>query len=269
MEHTLGLMAGAGALPDRVADEARRQGWRVIAFAFGEAPGLEARAHRVVPSRLSDIGQVIEGLRAERVTAVVCSGQLPKELLFSISGVDAAGRRILGAAGGLSDRALGEAVLDTLSALGIQLLDQRTFLASLLVPACTLTARSPSEGEWQDIGLGLRLARQCAEYGVGQTVVVVRGVAVAMEAVEGTAETIRRGCQLAGPGAVVVKATASRHDYRFDLPTVGPETLEVMARGQARALAVEAGKVAFLDRESVVALADSSGIAIVSVDGEG
>jgi len=268
VEQTLGLMAGAGALPGQVAAEAARQGWRVVAFAFGNAPELEARAHRVIPSRLTEIGLVLDRLRSERVSAVVFSGTLPKRLLLEAGEADAPARRILLAAGGLSDAALGAAVAETLSAIGIEILDQRTFLAPLLAPAGVLTARAPSEAEWQDIGLGLRLARRCAEYGVGQTVVVSRGIVVAVETIEGTSETIRRGCQLSGPGAVVVKAIASRQDYRFDLPTVGLETLETMVSGQAWVLAVEAGKVAILDLESVVTLADKSRISIVSVDGD-
>ncbi len=261
-------MAGAGALPGRVAAEAAREGWRVVAFAFGEAPELEATGHRVIPCRLTDVGPVLEGLRAERVTAVVFSGKLPKGLLFEAGALDASARRILTAAGGLSDFALGSAVAGALSALGIEMLDQRTFLAPLLASPGTLTITQPSAAEWQDIGLGLRLARQCADQGVGQTVVVARGVAVAVEAIEGTSETIRRGCQLAGAGAVVVKAVASQQDYRFDVPTVGLETLKIMAHGKARALVLEAGKVAILDREAVVALANSSGISIVSVESD-
>ncbi len=259
-------MAGAGALPGRVAAEAARQGWRVVAFAFGAASDLAAMAHRVIPCQLTDLLPVLETLQAERVRAVVFSGRLPKGALFKAGAVDAPARQILSAAGGLADSALGAAVVDTLAGLGIEVLDQRTFLASLLAPAGILTARPPTEAEWQDIAFGLRLARQCAEYGVGQTVVVARGVAVAVEAIEGTSATIERGCQLAGPGTVVVKAPASHQDYRFDVPVVGPETLDVMARGQARALAVEAGKVAILDLDSVVALANRAGIAIASVD---
>lgn len=268
MEQTLGLMAGAGALPGQVALEARRQGWRVVAFAFGDAPGLDAGVHRVIPSRLSEIAPVLEALRAERVSAVVFSGTLPKGALFDAGAVDGPAQRILAMAGGLSDAALGAAVSETLSALAIEVLDQRTFLAPLLARPGVLTGRSPSGAEWHDIRLGLRLARQCAEYGVGQTVVVARGVPVAVETVEGTSETIRRGCQLSGPGAVVVKASASAQDYRFDLPVVGPDTLETMVRGQARVLAVEAQKVAILDRESVVRLANGGEISVVSVDGD-
>jgi len=268
VEHTLGLMAGAGVLPGRVAAEAARRGWRVVVFAFDAAPDCGAFADRVIVCQLSEIGPVLEGLRAERVSAVVFSGRLPKGILFGARPVDAATHQLAAAAGGLSDAGLGEAVVGVLSGLGIEVLDQRTFLSPLLAPAGTLTARSPSAAEWNEIRFGLALARRCAEHGVGQTVVVARGVAVAVEALEGTSETIRRGCELAGPGAVVVKAVGPRHDYRFDVPTVGLETLEVMAGGGARALAVEAGKVAILDRESVVRLANGGEISVVSVDGD-
>jgi DUF1009 family protein len=92
------------------------------------------------------------------------------------------------------------------------------------------------------------------------------GVTVAVEAIEGTDETIRRGTRLCGPGAVVVKAVAPSHDFRFDIPTVGPETIAVMAEGGATALAVEAGTVLIVDRDDVLRRADAAGIAVASVD---
>ena len=269
MERTLGLMCGAGTLPAHVASEARRQGWRVVAFAFAPAPALEGVAHRAIPSRLADIGAVLEGLRQEQVSAVVFAGKLWKrELLDGAAAADPAGQEMVKTAGGLSDRGLADAVVRTLAGLGIEVLDQRTFLAPLLVPPGLLTARAPSEAEWRDIRLGLSVARQCGGFGAGQTVVLRQGVVAAVEGMEGTTETIRRGCALAGPGAVAVKAVAPRHDYRFDVPAVGDETLDALAQGRAAALAVEAGKVLLLDREAVVARAGREGIAIVSLDAD-
>jgi len=91
-------------------------------------------------------------------------------------------------------------------------------------------------------------------------------VTLAVEAAEGTDETIQRGTSLGGPGAVVVKAVAEGHDFRFDIPTIGPATLEAMATGGATALAVEGGKVLIVDREATVRFADKAGITIVSSD---
>jgi UDP-2,3-diacylglucosamine hydrolase len=258
-------MAGAGILPGRAAAEARRRGWRVTAFAFEEAPGLAEAADAVIPSRLTDIQAVLAELTARRVEAAVFVGKFWKSRAFShYDQADDAGRGL--ARAGLSDAALAEMVVATLAALSIEVLDQREFLAPWLLPAETLTARAPTSGEWEEIREGFRLAARLAADGVGQTVVRARGVTVALEAAEGTDETIRRGARLAGPGAVVVKAVAPGHDYRFDIPTVGAATLEAMREGGAAALAVPAGRVLLLDRAEAVRLADAAGIAVVSVD---
>jgi DUF1009 family protein len=168
--------------------------------------------------------------------------------------------------GKFTDASLGQATLELLEAAGVQILDQRTFLGSLLASAGTLTELAPTDAQWEDIAAGLRLARQCAAFGVGQTVIVRDGAVAAVEALEGTDETIRRGCRLGGPGAVVVKAVSPQHDYRFDIPTVGEETIAAMASGKAAVLAVESGKILCLGREAVVGQANRQGISIVGVD---
>jgi DUF1009 family protein len=258
-------MAGAGILPGRAAAEARRRGWRVTAFAFEEAPGLAEAADDCLPSRLTDIRTVLAELAARRVEAVVFVGKFWKSSAFShYERADDAGRGL--ARAGLSDAALAETVVATLAAMSIEVLDQREFLAPWLLPAGTVSERAPSSAEWEEIREGFRLAARLAADGVGQTVVRARGVTVALEAAEGTDETIRRGARLAGPGAVVVKAVAPGHDYRFDIPTVGAATLEAMREGEAAVLAVPADRVLLLDREEVVRLADRAGIAVVSVD---
>ncbi len=261
-------MAGAGALPGRVAAEAKRRGWRVTAFTFDEAPGLVETADAVIPSTIAEVQAVLSALSHLHIEATVFAGKFPKARLFShADDTDEAGRRM--GRGGLSDSALAETVVATFAALGAKVLDQREFLAPWLLGAGTLTARAPSLAEWAEIREGFRLARQLATYGIGQTIVRSLGVNVAVEAVEGTDETIRRGTRLAGPGAVVVKAVAPDHDYRFDTPTVGLMTLQAMAEGGASALAVESGKLLLLDRDDVVRLADRAGIALVGTDGEG
>lgn len=268
MERTLGLMAGAGALPGRAAAEARRQGWRVAAFAFEEAPGLADAADDYIPSTITDIQAVLAGLAARGAKAAVFVGKFWKSSVFSrYEQTDHAGRGLV--RDGLSDAALAQMVVATLGGMSIEVLDQREFLAPWLLPVGTLGARAPGAGEWEEIREGFRLAGRLAADGVGQTVVRARGVTVALEAAEGTDETIRRGGRLAGPGAVVVKTVAASHDYRFDIPTVGAATLEAMREAGATALAVPAGRVLLVDRDEVVRLADQTGIAVVSVDDAG
>ncbi|MFI5325639.1 MAG: UDP-2,3-diacylglucosamine diphosphatase LpxI domain-containing protein, partial [Candidatus Rokuibacteriota bacterium] len=195
MERTLGLMAGAGVLPGRAAAEARRRGWRVAAFAFEDAPGLAEVADVFIPSTITDIQAVLVGLAAHRAQAAVFVGKFWKSSAFSkYDQADAAGLGL--AQGGLSDAALSQMVVATLAGMSIEVLDQRDFLAPWLLPAGTLGGRAPVAAEWDEIRAGFRLAGRLAADGVGQTVVRARGVTVALEAAEGTDETIRRGGRL-------------------------------------------------------------------------
>jgi DUF1009 family protein len=264
MERRLAVMAGAGVLPGRAAAEAARQGWRVVALAFDEAADLDAHVERVVPSALTDIQAVLRTLADERVQAAVFVGKFWKQRVFDeLEDTDDAGRHL--ARGGLSDNALSGMVVTTLAGMGIEVLDQRPFLAPWMMSPGPLTSREPSAGEWEEIRAGFALARRLAEHGIGQTVVRSRGVTLAVEAAEGTDETIRRGARLAGLGSVVVKAVAAGHDFRFDIPTVGPATLAAMLEGGASALAAADGKVLLVEREEVVRIADRAGIAVVGV----
>jgi UDP-2,3-diacylglucosamine hydrolase len=127
-----------------------------------------------------------------------------------------------------------------------------------------LGARTPSEAEWADVRRGLEVGRALATLSIGQTVVVRRGAVSAVEAMEGTTAAIRRGTALSGPGAVVVKTVGADHDFRFDVPTIGPETIEAAAVGAAAVVALEAGCVFVLDRAATTRRADAAGIALVS-----
>ena len=258
-------MCGAGALPPRMAAEARRQGWRVVAFAFPGAADVAADA--VVPTRLEAIGPVLEALVREKVAAVAFSGKFWMGELLATRQPDEAHARLVADAGALVDGNITQVIVKTLASLGIELLDQRVFLGDWLGEARTWSTRSPTEAEWSDIRRGLELARLLAGASVGQTVVVRRGAVSAVEAIEGTTETIRRGTALGGPGAVVVKAVGAAHDFRFDVPAIGPETVDAAAAGAAAVLAVEAGRVLIVDRPATIARADAAGLALVSVDG--
>jgi hypothetical protein len=268
VEQSLGLICGAGVLPARMAAVARRQGWRVVAFTFGEAPDLTPHADRVVPSRLHEAEAVLAVLREERVGAVLFSGKFWMQDFLRGERPDAALAAVMERAGAMIDTKLLEVVIATLGSLGITLLDQRPFIGDWLDGAGCWSARRPTDAEAEDVRRGFAVARLAADLRVGQTVVVRRGAVTAVEALEGTTEAIRRGLALGGPGAVVVKAVARDHDYRFDTPTVGPETLEAAVAGGAAVVAVEAGRVLILEPEATARLADGAGIALVSVAAE-
>ncbi|MBI1962783.1 MAG: UDP-2,3-diacylglucosamine diphosphatase LpxI [Candidatus Rokubacteria bacterium] len=260
MERSLGLMCGAGALPALMAGSARRQGWRVVAFTFADASGVGGHAARTIPSRLTEIGPVLAALQRERVGAVLLAGRFWVQDVLQGGRPDAAAAAMTAR---MDDATIVGAIASTIAGLGIELLDQRTFLDDRLAPAGSWSARPPTDDEWHDVRRGLAVARLTADARVGQTVVVRRGAVMAVEAAEGTTEAIRRGTGLAGPGAVVVKAVALDHDYRFDVPTVGPATLEAAVAGGATVVAVEAGRVLVLERDATVGLADRAGVALL------
>ncbi len=264
---SLGLVAGSGMLPALMAREARRAGWRVVAFALGDAPALDEAADRVVRCRLGDVGPIFEVLTGERIRHVVLAGRIYKDGLFHGAPLDDAARALLDRAPDWTDDGLLQTASAALAAMGIEVLDQRRFLEPWLAPAGPAAGRAPGEAVQADIVRGLAVARDLAGHGIGQTVVLRAGSVAAVEAMEGTDETIRRGLALAGAGAVVVKATAPSHDYRFDVPAVGAATLALCVQGRAAALAVEAGRVLLLDRETVADAAERAGISIVGVPG--
>jgi DUF1009 family protein len=267
MERALGLMCGAGALPARMAAEARRQGWRVIAFTFGDPVGLAPHVDRVVPSRITELAEVITTIAREQLSATLFSGTFSMVNVLSAAGRDGVSEAIWQQAGSLRDADLSKVIVSTLAGLGVDVLDQRDFLGDWLVREGALTARAPSADELDDVQRGLAIARRLGDAHVGQTVVLRRGLVAALEALEGTTAAIRRGAALAGPGAVVVKAVAGDHDYRFDAPAIGPDTIVAAGEGGVAAIAVEAGRVMLLEREAAIRSADEAGIALIAAVG--
>jgi UDP-2,3-diacylglucosamine hydrolase len=270
VERSLGLMCGAGELPALMARQARRQGWRVVAFTFAPpSDGVAADAARLVPSRISEVAPVLGTLQEEKVSGVLFSGKFWMGDLLRAESPDAAHCAMVARAGGLLDGNVKAVLLSTLAGMGIDLLDQRPFLGDGLPDERVLGARTPTDAEWADVRRGLEVGRAVATLSVGQTVVVRRGAVSAVEAIEGTTAAVRRGTALSGPGAVVVKTVAADHDFRFDIPTVGSETVEAAAEGGATVVAVEAGRVFVLDRATTTRRADAAGIALVSTRGAG
>ena len=148
----------------------------------------------------------------------------------------------------------------------MQVVDSTLFLKPLLPEAGALTTRSPDEAEMADIAYGREIAKKIAGLDIGQTIVVADRACVAVEAMEGTDATIERAASLSnGRKLVVVKVSKPGQDMRFDVPVIGLRTIEVMARANARALALDAGKTLLFERAQLLAAADKAGIAMVAV----
>lgn len=262
----VGIIAGSGRLPLVAASEARAQGLRVVAVAVREE--ADARLADQVDAihwvRVGQLGAVVRALRRERVTDAILLGKVEITRLFSRVRPDLLGAKVLLKARDLRGDTLLEGIVEALAGEGIQILETPRFLGPLLVRPGRLTRRAPTPRERKDILLGREIARQIAALRIGQTVVLKQGTVLAVESVEGTDAAIRRGGELGRGGVVVVKMSRPDQDFRFDLPTVGPETLRALKDAGATALALEGERTLLLDRERFVAGADALGLAVVA-----
>ncbi len=267
MPEKIGLIAGKGQFPLLFAQAARRQGCQVVAVAHqGETdPALAPLVDQITWIYVGQIGKLIRTLTKAGVQQAVMVGGISRGRLFREFRPDLRALNLIRKAGAGHDDRILQALAAELSEAGIHIAPSTLFLEELITPAGPLSRRRPTPEEMQDIDFGFRIAKEIGRLDIGQCVVVHRQVVVALEAVEGTDETIRRGGRLAGPGAVVVKLSKPQQDLRFDVPAVGRDTIQTMQEVQARVLALEAGKTLIFDREDMTALADQARIAVWGV----
>lgn len=266
---TLGLVAGGGDFPLRIARSARRAGIRVVAAAHrGETdPSIEALCDRVVWVELGQLGKIIGGLREEGVTEAVMAGGLPKVRLFGGLRPDAKALKLLPRIRSFETDRLLRAIAETFEDEGIRIVDPLGICPDLGTREGAYGKRVPDDAMRADIELGFRIAKALGGAEAGQSVCVRGGMVVAIEAMEGTDRCIRRAGELAGKGVVVVKVAMPNQDQRFDAPCVGPGTIRTCLEIGASCLAFEAGRTVMLDEETVRRLADAGGLAVVGVKG--
>jgi DUF1009 family protein len=266
----IGLIAGNGRFPIIFADNARKLGYHVSAVAHeGETePELAGHVDRIHWIKIGQLNKLIKAFKEDGVHQAVMLGGIKKTHVFTTLRPDF---RTLALATRLAlwkDDDILRELAKELEREGIVICESTFGLEGILVEEGTLTARAPSEKEWEDILYGWEVAHEIGRLDIGQCVVVKDRVVVAVEAVEGTDGAIKRGGDLAKEGAVVVKRSKPQQDLRFDLPAVGPRTIEVMASVKASVLAIEAGRTILLDREIMLDKAQSARIAIVGIKQE-
>jgi UDP-2,3-diacylglucosamine hydrolase len=260
-----GLIAGNGDFPFLVLEGARSRGIEMAVIAIREeaSPALEQAAKRFHWISLGELGRGIDLLHQEGVKHAVMAGQVKHNKIFSSIRPDWRLAKLLLTLSTKNTDSLIGAVARVLQEEGIELVDSTKFLGPLLPSEGVLTQRAPDEAEVADIEYGRRIARQIAGLDLGQTVVVRDRACVAIEAMEGTDETIERAARIAGgQRLVVVKVSKPRQDMRFDVPVIGLQTIEVMRRSNATALGIDAGRTLLFDRDGLVRAADEGGIAI-------
>lgn len=268
-----GLVAGGGRFPFLVAEGARRRGLRVVGAGIRYQASEElARVCDVF--RLFSLGRLGAGLRYLKrhgVREASWAGWIRKEELFRrwrwvrLLPDWRTIRLYFFRVRNRQDHTLLEAVAEEFEAEGIHVTDSTKYCPEILAEEGVLTRRRPSKAQLEDIRFGWRVAKRLADLQVGQSVVVLEKATIAVEAIEGTDRNILRAGELCPRGGfTVVKLAKQGHDPRFDLPAIGPETIETIRRAGGAVLAVEAGRTIVIDREETLAAADRHGIVVVA-----
>jgi hypothetical protein len=263
---TLGIIAGNGVYPRLLADAARNAGVKTITAAAFTGETDPVLAHHVQSIEWMHVGQLNRLLKffsQNKIHHAIMAGQLAPKNLFDLR-PDWKALLLLGKLKERNAESIFAAIADELSAIDVDLLPATTFLEDCLASEGLIAGSKLSKNEKEDVELGWKIAKEISRLDIGQTVIVKDGTVVAVEALEGTNDAIKRGGALARENAVMVKVAKPNQDMRFDVPVIGVETLRVAAEAKLRVIAVEAGKTLFLERDAITNLAGRSKISIVA-----
>jgi DUF1009 family protein len=267
----LGLIAGNGRFPFLVLDAARSMGHEVTVVAIKEeaftdleqaaaTPGPAASVHWI---SLGHLGGWLKILNQAGVTRAVMAGQVKHTKIFGGIVPDMTALSVLARLKARNTDAIIAAVADVMRDHGVELIDSTSLLQPMLASPGVMTRRAPTADEQKDLEFGYRMADTIAGLDIGQTIAVKHRAVVAVEAMEGTDETIARAGHLAGPGVAIVKVAKPGQDMRFDVPVVGLATIQAMRVAGAVLLSLDAGRTLMFEREAMIAAADEAGVAIV------
>lgn len=264
----IGLIAGNRKFPIIFSQAAKKRNYYVVAVAIKGDTSYKLKKYvdKIYWIGLNEFKRLFEIFKTEGITKIVMAGQISPRRLFSKDiDKDEELKNLLASIENKKADTVFKAVAEKLKSLGFELLDSTTFIENFLPKKGTLTEREPGFDEWEDIYFGFELAKEIAYLDIGQTVVVKNRAIVAIEALEGTDNLIRRAGRIVGSGIVVVKVSKPKQDMRFDIPVVGLNTIKNLIKVKAACLSIEAGRTLFIDKEESIKLANRKGIKVVVI----
>jgi UDP-2,3-diacylglucosamine hydrolase len=264
--NALGIIAGNGVYPRLIADAARKAGVeKIVAAAFTDEtdPTLQQRVELVEWVRVGQLGRLLKFFRAQDIHHAIMAGQIAPKNLFELR-PDLKALMLLGKLKQRNAESIFAAIADELAKIDIDLLPATTFLEDSLAQPGLIAGPKLSTRQEHDVELGWNVAKEISRLDIGQTIIIKNGTIVAVEALEGTNEAIKRGGTLAREGAVMVKVSKPDQDMRFDVPVIGVETVRIAAESGVRLIAVEAGKTLLLERDAIIALANGLKTSVVA-----
>jgi len=268
---TLGILAGGGILPRRVAEAALAAGRQVFLIAFeGQADADMVSDLPHVWVRLGAARRTIAELKKVGVVDLVMAGRVRRPTIAEL-GLDWRGVQLfsrIGKRAALGDDGLLSAVVAELEQEGFHILGADQVLSNGTAQVGVLGLHVPDDDASRDVAWGVQVARTLGKLDIGQAVVVQQGIVLGVEAIEGTDALLSRVSNLrrAGPGGVLIKVAKPQQDRRVDLPTIGPNTVALAVAAGLRGIAIEAAGTILLDRAATVQAADAGGLFVVALD---
>jgi DUF1009 family protein len=264
----IGIIAGGGKLPEVLASAIKNRGeFFLIGLGIkGEAESsLKKYTDEFHCFNLTELDHLKEIIKKEKIKKIIMAGKVHKDILLKDIKLDDKSANTISFLANKGDYHILKAFASDFEKEGVHFLDPTFFLGNLIPIVGTLTKRHPHRDESEDINFGLPIARKIAELDIGQAIVVKNRIVLAVEGIEGTDETIKRGGALGKNSGVVIKVTKPHQDLRFDMPVIGESTVDVARRSGITCIAVESHKIIVIDREEVVKEADKHGISIIAV----
>jgi DUF1009 family protein len=261
---TLAIIAGNGVYPQAMARAARAAGVaRLVVAAFQDEtdPALKPLVEEIEWMRVGQLGKMLGFLEKSGATHAVMSGQIHPKNLFDLR-PDIKALVVLARLKRRNAESIFGAIADEMRAIGVELLPATTYMEEYLAPAGLIAGPKLKPRDEDDLHYGFQIAKESSRLDIGQTVVVKNGTVLAVEAFEGTNAAIKRGGELGRKEAKMIKVSKPNQDFRFDVPVIGPLTLEAAREAKLRAIGVEAGKTLLLEKEKLTALADDYRISI-------
>jgi len=264
----IGLIAGSGEYPIMFAEAARAKGIEVVAIAINQETDqkLNSCVEKIKWFDVGQLGGVVTFFKEEGIDKAIMAGKVRLSHIYSKSiSPDSSFKNLLLKTADKRGDTLLKAVAAYLASKGIKLINCATLLEDQVACKGTLSNNKPTQQQWQDIKFGKPIAKKIAKLRIGQAVAVKDKAVLAIEAMEGTDEMIRRAGSIATDGAVIIKMTSPAHDMRFDIPLVGPSTIEAMKEVNAGVLAIEAKRTLLIEKERFLELAEAAGICVVAI----
>ena len=264
----IGLIAGSGQFPIIFSKAAKSKGFAVYAAAYLNEtdPVLKEHVEAIEWMHIGQIKRLIMFFKKNNISKAVMMGAIKKTKMFSDVRPDMKAIALIAKMRHTHDNRILSGFAEILEKEGIKIQASTFLLPDLLAQKGCWTKRKPTRSEKADIRLGWNLAKEIGRLDIGQCVVVGGGSVLAVEAIDGTDATIKRGGKLARGIAVVVKVCKPNQDIRFDVPAVGVQTIKTMHEAGAGTLTIEAGKAIVFDRQEMIDLANKHGISIVALD---